>query len=244
MSSTHLVEFGVREASLCAMAHRSERTRTFYTLIRSIICKAASRSVVVQMKGKQLRANQHLDKGIKTERETKSKEAKRKHEGNAETRDRDSPIIGRTPRGSVRAHHLLRTIQDVNKQVGAILGYEEKRKKNIGSFNDQFAKTRVDNEVKAFAAKRHTKRRSVVEQETGVDVTGKSRGMLRLTKILAVHLQSLEAELVARNVAVQPGQNATAIKGILKRHLLAKDPVEITKDNYFKPMSSELIALL
>jgi hypothetical protein len=65
MSSTHLVEFGVREASLCANALRSERVRSIYALIRSVIGKAANRSVVSVAKNAERHAIQHMTTGKK-----------------------------------------------------------------------------------------------------------------------------------------------------------------------------------
>ena len=112
MSSTHIVEFGVRKASLCADSRRSESIRSAYALIRSIIAKSANRSVVSATKHLPKRANQHVSAGLKGQREVKSKIAQRKHGGSTETPSKKD-IIQRTPCGAARETHvLMRTLDD------------------------------------------------------------------------------------------------------------------------------------
>jgi hypothetical protein len=123
MNSTHRVEFGVREASLCAMKLRNEAGRSSYAFIRSSVGKRANYSVNMEMKmSEKRRPNQHVGAGAKGERDVKSKIAKRKHGGDKE-KEKDANIIERTARGTVRSKHMLITVTEMLRELKLIVGY-------------------------------------------------------------------------------------------------------------------------
>jgi hypothetical protein len=101
----------------------------------------------------------------------------------------------------------------------------------------------VSKEVLAFAANMNKVRKTKVALETGVDVTGKVRKMLRLSNLRAANnVDALRADLSARGAAVDQGANFTALRTALK-DLLTKSK-ELADKGYFHPKSDEMKACL
>lgn len=149
------------------------------------------------------------------------------------------PMIKETD--AIRAEHLVRTIQEISRQVRASDDYEAKRADNRKSFQETFCMKRVDKEVQMFVAKMNTKRRTTVEPESGVDVTGKSRGMLRLSDLRKdVHFDALHVECTEQGISLEQGLNFTQTRLALKEHLTKTKEKALTADGYFHPKSDEL----
>ena len=245
MSSTHIVEFGVREASLCADARRSESIRSAYALIRSVIAKSANRSVVSATKHLPKRANWHVSAGVKGQREVKSKIAQRKHGGSTEA-PADKDIIQRTPRGAARATHLLMRTLDVMQQLPSSDPSGNMVKKNQAFFfTNCFAKKRKQCETATFEKKmdREVKKKKVdTSQATpiGVHVTDTSLNRIKIADIMAKTkggLDALKGELDHRQIVYDPCLGFRA-QDLLKQSLSVGLPDQIKS---FEPQSAIMI---
>jgi hypothetical protein len=251
MNSTHRVEFGVREASLCAMKLRHEGGRSAYAFIRSCVGKRTNYNVNVEMKAnEQRRNNQHVEAGAKGQRSLKSRVDKRKHDGDNE-KEKDADIIERTARGTVRSKHMLTTVNEMLQELKSITGYMESRKRNRESFRNYFADKRLESALEKFSEKKDTIRRRQTEPETGVDVTAQSMRMLQLSKLRAgSHFDALKAECQIRGVTVGTNFSSTrkALMDWLKRTPVDDDgnarPSELIDGKYMTPLSPELQAVL
>jgi hypothetical protein len=250
MNSTHRVEFGVREASLCAMKLRNEAGRSAYAFVRSCVGKRTNYNVNMEMiTCEKQRANQHVDAGPKGQRNIKSNIAKRKHNGKKE-KEKDNDIIERTSRGTVRSKHMLITVQEMLVELKGIPGYTESREKNKESFRNYFSDKRLEAALIKFAEKKDTVRRRQTEPETDVDVTAQSMRLLQLSKLRAAqHFDALKAECLARGVRTENNFTNTrkALSDWLKRTTDAEGkviPSELIDGKYMTPVSPELMAVL
>jgi hypothetical protein len=251
MNSTHRVEFGVREASLCAMQMRNEAGRSAYAFVRSCVGKRTNYNVNVEMKAcERRRSNQHVGAGAKGERIVKSKIAKRKHDGDKE-KEQDEDIIERTARGAIRSKNMLITVNEMLHELKSINGYIDSRHENKQSFRNYFSDKRLESALKLFAEKKDTQRtRRQTAPATGVDVTPQSMRMLQLSKLRAnLHFGALQKECEARGVGVcrNFSETRTALATWLKRTADSDGkviPCELVDGKYMKPISPELKAVL
>ena len=123
-------------------------------VIRSVLNTDASRATTIASDGQDLRANQHMSEGKKGERCLTSSYSRRKHKqedgDDIESCDKNSPIIGRTPRRSKHVTQLLKTTGLLFEQVHDIPDYETQRKANLSVFRKnsmQFSSERVDTKI-------------------------------------------------------------------------------------------------
>jgi len=214
-------------------------------VIRSVLNTDASRATTKASDGQDLRANQHMSGGKKGERCLTSSYSKRKHKQedgeDIYSCDKNSPIIGRTPRGSKHATQLLKTTGLLIEQVHDIPDYETQRKANLSVFRKnsmQFSSERVDKKIQRFAASQGKVRvPTAAKRATGIDVTGTSSGMLKISDLKAnLHRHALTEELTLRGAPAS--RNMNTMKAALKEH------PETREKKYFEPRTELLKALL
>jgi hypothetical protein len=222
-SSTHRVEACIREASHVASTGRSEEMRSAMVVQRSVGNTQVNRKVQEESRGRELHGNQHMTQGKQGQRECKSENSKKKHNGDSEG------ITQATihTRGHFRGKLLLENTMERYERVGAP-EFDEKRKGLMGLFKDKSLKSSASRakikQEKFRETSRNARPLNKIQRARGVDIPTARAGLVTIGQIGKMqYLAWVRGELTARSIEYFDGDGIRALVKLLKTRLFGVD---------------------
>ena len=227
-SNTQFVELAVKEGSHIGATNRSEAQRSVLGIIRTLLVKTTNNRCVENANNRELRANQHTQKGMIGER----KMVKKTTEKDNETR----PDI----RGSPKATVLIELLEEINKNID--VRDDEKHNKLVDALSKKslsFQERRKTQSLQRYRNKRLNKKRANKLQERQAIIhTDVSLGRIAYSSLRTEFIDEVKLELDEFEQDYPPDAGVMELRNLLKQAVISKYGKKYDKS--FHPETEQL----